>query len=569
MKHTKLTAVAMAAALGMGCLPLNVLAADSYKEAEKSAVTKAIETFCARYAEGLEKNTGSVQNSSNIQLMLSEEGSTMLNLASDTDLSWLNSVTLNMKNGFSKDSSAQSFDLNVNGNKICTLNCYVDVPESAVYINIPELNEGYIKADLVDVGTTDSDDTDSFQAQMQYADLLQNYFNGMENLPDADTLQSVLERYSNIIIDHVVEQGSSSKKASAGDVEEQFTVLEAELDQPAASGMVQEMLETAKEDKDLESIVKTLAELSDQDFSYEDFLMSLEDMETELSEDYDTETDTEEPEEETSTEEDVDKDVAPAGIAEGGCVQTELASENTFILRSYVNGKGEIAGREISAKEGRGETALLKYLKTENDSQKGFLLSVGVDTDGFTLEGSGTEEAGTLNGYYTVSSGGEELAMVDVVGLDTQALKDGYLKGSFYLSGTGDEDAALNGMLLSFTSDSTKDKLDVNASLSVQNTYLGTIYFTSEDKEDPDLPDKNSIKDVYDFSKEEDIQEYMAGMDMDTIMENLDIAGMPEGWLEDTTGETEDESELNDLIWDTETETGDKLMQLQTTEEAE
>ena len=570
MKHTKLTAVAMAAALGMGCLPLNVLAADSYKEAEKAAVTKAIETFCARYAEGLEKNTGSVQNSSNIQLMLSEEGSTMLNLASDTDLSWLNSVTLNMKNGFSKDSSAQSFDLNVNGNKICTLNCYVDVPEAAVYINIPELNEGYIKADLVDVDTTDSDDTGSLHAQMQYADLLQNYFNGLENLPDADTLQAVLERYSSIIIDHVTEQGSSSKKASAGDVEEQFTVLEAELDQPAAAGMVQEMLETAKEDKDLESVVKTLAELSDQDFSYEDFLMSLEDMETELSEDYDLETDTEEPEEETSTEENIDEDEAPADIAEGGCVQTELASENTFILRSYVNGKGEIAGRELSAKEGRGETALLKYLKTENDSQKGFLLSIGEDTDGFAMEGSGTEEAGTLNGYYTVSSSGEELAMVDVVGLDTEAFKDGYLKGGFYLSGTGEgENDALNGMLLSFTSDSTKDKLDVNASLSIQNTYLGTIYFTSEDKEDIDLPGKDSIKDVYDFSKEEDIEEYVAGMDMDTIMENLDVAGIPEGWLEDMTGETEEESELNDLTWDLETETGDELMQLQTAEDAE
>ena len=174
--------------------------------------------------------------------------------------------------------------------------------------------------------------------------------------------------------------------------------------------MVQEMLETAKKDKDLESIVKTLAELSDQDFSYEDFLMSLEDMETELSEDYDLETDTEEPEEETSTEMDIEEDVAPAGIAEGGCVQTELAGGNTFILRSYVNGKGEIAGREISAKESRTETSLFKYLQTEYDGQKGFLLSVGDDTDGFTLEGSGTEEAGTLNGFYTIFSGSEELA---------------------------------------------------------------------------------------------------------------------------------------------------------------
>ena len=565
MKRTKITAIVMAATMGIGCLPFKVLAADSYKEAEKAAVTKAIETFCTHYEKDLEKNTGAVQNVSNIQLMLSEEGSTMLNLVSGTDLSWLNSITLDMKNGFSENSAAQSFDLYINGNKICTLNCYVDVPDSAVYINIPELNEGYIKAELVDVGSTDGNNTDSFHVQMQYADLLKSYFNGMENLPDADTLQAVLERYSNIIIDHVMEQGSSSKKASAGNVEEQFTVLEAELDQPAAVGMVREVLETAKSDKNLESIVKTLAELSNQDFTYEDFLMSLEDMETELSGDYDVKTDNE-GQEETVAEETMEEDVASAGIAEGGCVQTELAGENTFILRSYVNGKGEIAGREISAKEGSGETALLKYLKTENDSQKGFLLSVGVDTDGFTLEGSGTEEAGTLNGYYTVSSGGEELAMVDVVGLDTEALNDGYLKGSFYLSGSSDEDASLNGMLLSFTSDSTKDKLDVNASLSVQNTYLGTIYFTSEDKTDLELPDKESIKDLYDFSKEEDVQEYMALMDMDTIMENLDIAGMPEGWLEDMSGETEEETELNDLTWDIETETGDKLMQLKTTE---
>ena len=169
------------------------------------SVTKAIETFCTHYAKDLEKNTGAVQNVSNIQLMLSEEGSTMLNLASGTDLSWLNSVTLDMKNGFSEDYSAQSFDLYINGNKICTLNCYVDVPDSAVYINIPELNEGYIKAELVDADSTDNNDRNSFHAQIQYADLLQNYFNGMENLPDADTLQAVLERYSDIMIDHVAE----------------------------------------------------------------------------------------------------------------------------------------------------------------------------------------------------------------------------------------------------------------------------------------------------------------------------------------------------------------------------
>lgn len=463
MNHKKITAIMMAATMGMGCFPLNVSAIDSYKEAEKAAVTKAIEDFCTSYAKRLGKNTDSVQNTSNIQLMLSKEGSTMLNLASGTDLSWMNSVTLNMKNGFSKDSSTQSLDLYINGNKICTLNCYVDVPDSAVYINIPELNDGYIKADLVDVPTSNSNDTDSFHIQMQYADLLQNYFDGFENLPDADILQAVLKRYSDIIIDHVVEQGNSSQKASAGDVGEQFTVLEAELDQTAAAGMVQEVVETAKSDKDLESVVKALAELSDQDFTYEDFLMSLEDMETELFGDYDVKADNERQEEETVAEKNLKEDVASARIEKDGYVRTELASESTFVLKSYINEKGEIAGREISAKEGRTETSLFKYLQTEYDGQKGFLLSAGDDIDGFTLEGSGTEEARALNGYYTISYGGEELALVDIVDLDTKALKEGYLKGSFYLSDSrNEENDALNGMLLSFNLNSTKDKLDAN-----------------------------------------------------------------------------------------------------------
>lgn len=66
MNHKKITAIMMAATMGMGCFPLNVSAIDSYKEAEKAAVTKAIEDFCTSYAKRLGKNTDSVQNTSNI-----------------------------------------------------------------------------------------------------------------------------------------------------------------------------------------------------------------------------------------------------------------------------------------------------------------------------------------------------------------------------------------------------------------------------------------------------------------------------------------------------------------------
>ena len=39
MKIKKITAIMMAATMGIGCLPFNVLAADPYKKAEKSAIT--------------------------------------------------------------------------------------------------------------------------------------------------------------------------------------------------------------------------------------------------------------------------------------------------------------------------------------------------------------------------------------------------------------------------------------------------------------------------------------------------------------------------------------------------
>lgn len=69
--RNKITAILVAAMLGTSAFPLNAMA-DSYKEAEKAAVTKAIESFCDYYAKALDKGD-SVKNSSSIDLNLSAE----------------------------------------------------------------------------------------------------------------------------------------------------------------------------------------------------------------------------------------------------------------------------------------------------------------------------------------------------------------------------------------------------------------------------------------------------------------------------------------------------------------
>ena len=51
MKTKKITAILLASLMGISTVPANVWAADSYKETEKAAITKAIQTMCAEYAE--------------------------------------------------------------------------------------------------------------------------------------------------------------------------------------------------------------------------------------------------------------------------------------------------------------------------------------------------------------------------------------------------------------------------------------------------------------------------------------------------------------------------------------
>ena len=505
--RNKTTAVLMAAMLGISTFPLNAMA-DSYKEAEKAAITKTVENFCNYYAKALDYGD-SVKNSSSIDLNLSSEGSAVLADLSSLDLSWLNSANISMNNSFDKDSSAQSANLYVNGNKICTLNFYMDSSDSSFYINIPELNDGYIKGNLMDVYGNDTASDESLHMQME------------DKLPAADTLQKVLDKYVGIVIDNVVEQAGSTESVKAGDVEEELSVLTADVDQYAAAEIVSEIEASAKKDEDLKSVIETLLSFShSSDYTYDDFLMSLDDMKTSLAEDNDLES-------ETGNDE---SDIAP-----GGCYQTEKASAFKFTLNSYVDADGNIVGRQITAGEKEDKTPVFRYLKTKDGDKEGYILQIGEASEGILLEGSGTVDGNMLNGNYDISVGGEKMLTLGITDHDLSLWKDGKIKGSYGISGI--TDGKFDGLGLTFTVDGAEDKTNVRASLSVKGDYLGALSISSENKNQVTVPDKESMDKVYDFSSEKDVTAYTDSMDMETILNNLEKAGMPEGWLESLIGQ--------------------------------
>lgn len=530
MKKKKVTAMMLTAAMCAGCIPCNTFAASTYQEVEKAAVTAAIEKICSNYAGMVNKKEGNIQNSTVIQLSLSEAGSSVLNAVAPTDISWINAAALGIKTKASEDDSSQVLDLYVNGVKICTLNCYIDITEGAVYINIPEINEtGYIKADLVNVYDQDEKTgSDSMQLQMEYADILKSYFSGMENTPDTEVLQSVLERYAGIILNHVDGQEDHEETVSAGGVEEAVTVLEAEITQEVCKDIIDNIVEEAKDDKELESVVLAWNDMAgNTDYTYEDFLMDLEDVQAEIYGDYDVQTD-----QEFSTEETGEDDLSADGIAEDGCVEPVYEPAESYIMKTYVDTDGNIIGRQIAAKSEEEETNLFQYLKTKDGEKTGFLFAVDEADGGAVLEGSGTEKAGLLNGSYILSADGEEMLKAELVDQDLNALKEGSLKGTCFLSGVSEKNDVMSGMLLTLTSNGTDNKNDLKAALSMGDSYLGAVFLTSEDKDNLTVPEKADIREVYDFSKEEDAAKYTENMDLDGIMDKLTEAGMPEGWLD-------------------------------------
>lgn len=521
MKRKKITAAVMAAMIGISAFPFNAMAS-SYKEYAKENVTKTIENFCQHYAKTLDRGD-SIENSSSIDLNLSKEGSTLLNTLSSTDISWINSANLSMNNSLKKDAAAQSANLYINGVKICTVNLLMDSHDSSVYINIPEVSDGYVKVNLEDISNKDEDNgsTDSLHVNMQAADILENYFTAKETLPSADALQDIFEKYSEIVIDKLPEGDSSKETVTAGGVSEEQDIVTTEIDQKAAADIMEAIYSSAKDDSGLKELFDSF---SIDDYTYEDFIMSLDDMVASLKGDYDKSSDTE--------------DIAPPeteSIAEGEPYGEDLEDASEFILKTYWNGH-DIVGSQLAVETSLGEESVFKYQKTSDGDKNGVLFNIA-GSEGITIEGSGTVSDDKLNGSYTLSANGEDVMQISIMDHDLSSWKDGNLKGTYAFTGT--TDGSFDGMDLKLSLDESEMKSECRASLSVHGTYLGALTIGSENKDSVIVPDKDSMEKIYDFTSESDVNDFTDSMNMDIIMENLDKAGMPENWLDNLVGGTD------------------------------
>lgn len=196
------------------------------------------------------------------------------------DISWLDQASLDTNVVVSDTTLTEFMDVDVNGTKICTVEYYMDTVNSVIYMRIPELNDGYIKMDLLQL-TEDAEEEiendSSFSTSMDISEAMSSYFSTLDNLPAADIVQTILTRYSDIFFDNVADaENPGTQDAVAGDVHQELNVLEGHVTQKEAIPMLQQILDAAKEDEELKGLIESWTEvLNDPQYTYDTFLDAL------------------------------------------------------------------------------------------------------------------------------------------------------------------------------------------------------------------------------------------------------------------------------------------------------
>lgn len=520
----KTTAICTAALLGTAVIPSTAFAADGYASIEKNAWAEEVKNMASSYAASIEASQTLVSGmQSDISLKIEDSGRSLLGFVAPFDISWLNDVTLANTVSFTDGKEGLLMKVLLNDNQICSLEYYLDPESQDAYMRIPELSDKYFKTNLKEAAdqqasniesdieelTPDDTDvdipTDNFASA--YSDSISLSASLMSDLssalPEASVIETLLDKYGSMLFDNLTEGESSQETLTAGDISQDCTVYEGQISSEDAVKTATELLEAAKSDSDIESILNTWNDkLSSDENLYESFTTA------------------------------VDK-----GLNALKDTDTSDSEDSYLSTKIWVDENGRIAGRALEIQEGDTTTPILTWQMPENGSDFGYLLTIASDDiNTYSLSGSGQIDGDKLNGTYELSLADSISAIIEVKDYDTVSAKEGNLNGNYKItfpsSDTDNEDDYYSSILENFALvlDLNSEKNSGSVALSIENagSTLGTLSITGGAGEAVEIPNLASLKDVYDANNNDDMNAYAATLDFTSIMDNLSKAGVPD-----------------------------------------
>ena len=485
-----------------------VFAASSYKETEKTALANVVSELPGAWDDYLENYQKSCEGTKGtFTLTVEDTGRALAGaLMGGTDVSWLQSITFDSDITIKDGVEAIVGGLLLNDTKLCDLNFYMDLANMVEYIQIPELSDGYISAPIEGTVTTSEGVAENSQ------EIMSTYMNALSDLssalPDSETLGTLLDRYGNIIIDHIEEGSSVEESVSVDGISEDCTAYEGTVSEKAVTAMAEGILTAAKDDAEIKGLFEQWTGASNGEDQYQQF-----------------------------------EDAVADALDSIGSADGEVSEDPVFSSKVWVNADNKIVGREFAVIDGAETTPVFTWKAPSDGDTSALLLEITAEDSSLTLTGSGTTSDGLLNGDYIFAIDGTEAADINVENLETKPEKAGYYNGTLNVTfpvaeadaanTDGESEAASNplagfGLVINLKSDASTDSSSIGLTVTTSGAPIATLTISGGYGDGVDIPDLTSLDKTYDGSDDAAMTEYVANINWDTFLANIKAAGVPD-----------------------------------------
>ena len=485
-----------------------VFAASSYQETEKTALANVVSELPGAWDDYLENYQKSCEGTKGtFTLTVEDTGRALAGaLMGGTDVSWLQSITFDSDITIKDGVEAIVGGLLLNDTKLCDLNFYMDLANMVEYIQIPELSDGYISAPIEGTVTTSEGVAENSQ------EIMSTYMNALSDLssalPDSETLGTLLDRYGNIIIDHIEEGSSVEESVSVDGISEDCTAYEGTVSEKAVTAMAEGILTAAKDDAEIKGLFEQWAGASNGEDQYQQF-----------------------------------EDAVADALDSIGSADGEVSEDPVFSSKVWVNADNKIVGREFAVIDGAETTPVFTWKAPSDGDTSALLLEITAEDSSLTLTGSGTTSDGLLNGDYIFAIDGTEAADINVENLETKPEKAGYYNGTLNVTfpvaeadaanTDGESEAASNplagfGLVINLKSDASTDSSSIGLTVTTSGAPIATLTISGGYGDGVDIPDLTSLDKTYDGSDDAAMTEYVANINWDTFLANIKAAGVPD-----------------------------------------
>lgn len=422
----------------------------------------------------------------------------------DVDLSWLSNVSLSMDTNVQEEMQQIKLALMLGNTNLLTASFINDLKEELMYVGIPTLSDVFLEMDVADLG-------DVITVRLPSSVPMD-----LEGLPSEEELNSLLKKYIDIFLGAIEDVDKTKQTVELDGLKQECYVLTVKLSQEDLLKIAKVCLEEAVDDKTLKSVIEAYSDWYNetQAAMYEDWGYAWEEV------DY----------------YDYFQDSVEDLLDQMDDLLDDADSSTAIKFTTYVDKKDNIIGREIKLSDAG---VKLSYLTVTQNGKFAFEADLG----SVTVEGSGTNKSNKLTGEYVLEYQGEEYITVEVKDFDQKALDDGYINGTFKFIPNED---LLSDMLGDMLGDygSYAMLADLALEVSVESSEKSTAAVVDILSGDDSLlaielkvgsgstGDIRVPSDTVNISDEEELMEWIGGLDFDALLKNLEEAGVPDEWVD-------------------------------------